>query len=86
MLDPLAHAGNAQAQYLLGGLYADGKGVAQDNNQAYMWYGIAAKQGSTEAAAKKNEIARKLQAAEIQQGNRLIQNYGANPTAGSDAP
>ncbi len=34
---PLAEAGNARAQFYVGGLYADGIGVPQDPVEAYLW-------------------------------------------------
>jgi TPR repeat protein len=38
-----------QAAYNLGLLYANGLGVAQDEKEAAVWYGLAAKQGHTQA-------------------------------------
>ncbi|MCH7931540.1 MAG: sel1 repeat family protein, partial [Proteobacteria bacterium] len=42
---PLAEAGLADAQAILGGLYRDGLGVARDYGAAARWYGAAARQG-----------------------------------------
>ena len=47
---PLAEAGDAHAQYNMGLLYAAGKGVTQDYNQAVEWYRKAAEQGVPAAA------------------------------------
>lgn len=49
LFKPLAEQGNAQAQYYLGVLYAQGNGVAQDYKQAVSWYIKAAEQGLTDA-------------------------------------
>ena len=49
---PLADAGNAAAQYQLGTLYAEGKGVAQSDATAAQWFQRAAEQGN--AAAQYN--------------------------------
>jgi hypothetical protein len=46
---PLAVAGNASAQYNLGKMYADGKGVPQDFAQAAQWFRQAADQGVEDA-------------------------------------
>jgi TPR repeat protein len=46
---PLAEQGDASAQYLLGLLYHDGKGVPQDYAQARDWYRKAAEQGNASA-------------------------------------
>ena len=44
-LQPLAKAGDAKAQRLLGKLYADGLGLDQDYKQAGRWYMAAAGSG-----------------------------------------
>jgi TPR repeat protein len=46
---PLARQGNADAQYNLGLLYHQGRGVARDTKQAHEWYTQAANQGQTDA-------------------------------------
>lgn len=43
---PLAKQGIAAAQYLLGGMYQDGEGVAQDYKEAVKWSRLAAEQGN----------------------------------------
>ncbi len=42
---PLAEAGDREAQYFLGNLYAKGAGVAQDHGLALHWFRAAAAQG-----------------------------------------
>jgi TPR repeat protein len=49
---PLADGGDAAAQHFLGTLYADGKGVEQNDATAFMWFQRAANQGN--AAAQYN--------------------------------
>ena len=44
-IEQAAEAGDAEAQFKLGALYANGKGVAQDSKQAMHWLRAAAKQG-----------------------------------------
>ena len=46
---PLAEQGDAGAQFNLGAMYANGRGVAQDYGQAIEWYRRAAEQGYAEA-------------------------------------
>ncbi len=46
---PLAEQGQVHAQYQLGLLYANGKGVTKDDAKARQWYEKAAIQGHTEA-------------------------------------
>jgi TPR repeat protein len=46
---PLADKGDAVAQYRLGTLYAEGKGVEQNDATAFMWMQRAAIQGNADA-------------------------------------
>ena len=46
---PLAEEGNADAQFCVGRLYANGFGVAMNDDLALQWYGRAAEQGHGEA-------------------------------------
>lgn len=48
---PLADRGNAEAQLMVGLLYANGHGVGQDVAEAYMWFLIAAANGNEHAAS-----------------------------------
>jgi TPR repeat protein len=49
---PLADGGNVEAQYRLGIMYAEGKGVAPDDGEAAVWFERAAERGN--AAAQYN--------------------------------
>ena len=46
---PLAEAGNPHAQYALGLIYAEGRGVKVDRVQAYVWLSRAIAQGDEDA-------------------------------------
>ncbi len=46
---PLAEKGDAAAQYYLGTLYAEGKGVSQNDATAFLWFERSAKQGNPDA-------------------------------------
>ena len=46
-----AEQGVAGAQYRLGVMYAEGKGVAQDDRESVRWFRLAAEQGDAEAQA-----------------------------------
>jgi TPR repeat protein len=46
---PLARAGNADAEHLLGLMYYMGRGVQQDYKQALLWHRRAAQQGKADA-------------------------------------
>ena len=49
---PLAEQGNAVAQYNLGVMYENGRGVPQDDKTAVKWYRLSAEQG--DAGAQSN--------------------------------
>ena len=44
-----ADAGEASAQFNLGGMYANGRGVPQDDAEAIAWYRRSAEQGQAGA-------------------------------------
>ena len=46
---PLAEAGDASAQFILGVMYFTGQGVPQDDAEAVKWYRLAADQGNANA-------------------------------------
>jgi len=78
ILAPLAQGGYSRAQDRLAGMYADGMGVARNYNQAYIWYSLAARGGSTTAPAGRDRMAKRLQPVEIQQADKLVENWRAN--------
>lgn len=47
--EPLARAGNTDAQSLLGNMYYNGEGVEQDYGESFLWYHLAAEQGNKNA-------------------------------------
>ena len=49
--------GYPPAQFNLGWMYANGKGVKLDNGLAYMWYSLAAAQGYEGAIESRNKVA-----------------------------
>lgn len=55
---PIAQSGDLDAQYYLGALYRDGKGVTQDYKVANKWFRKAAEQGQDEALFALSEVYR----------------------------
>ena len=51
MWRPLADQGYASAQFNLGTMYTNGRGVPKDDVQAVKWYRLAADQGNAFAQA-----------------------------------
>lgn len=60
-----ADLGMRDSQYNLGILYARGSGVEQDLAQSYKWFGIVAKAGDKDAEAKRDEVGKSLQPAQL---------------------
>jgi len=58
--EPLAEQGNAQAQWLLAGLYARGMGVARDYVQALKWSAIAGANGVEEGSIGRDLLRKKM--------------------------
>jgi TPR repeat protein len=55
---PLAEKGDAKAQFVLGEVYRDGRGIGRDLEQAASWYEKAARQGHTGAMVRLAEAYR----------------------------
>jgi localization factor PodJL len=55
-----AELGVRDSQYNLAILYARGLGVEKDLGQSWLWFSLAAQQGDTDAATKRDEIAREI--------------------------
>ena len=62
---PLADQGDASAQYNLGFMYSNGKGVLQDNVMAHMWYNTASVNGHDKAGEWRDERAGLMTPADI---------------------
>ncbi|SVB90616.1 uncharacterized protein METZ01_LOCUS243470, partial [marine metagenome] len=66
-----ADQGATEAQALLGALYAEGKGVMEDNVTAYAWVNIAAVNGLANGKKFKDLIAKKMTAEQITKAEAL---------------
>jgi peptidoglycan hydrolase-like protein with peptidoglycan-binding domain len=73
-----ADAGNSLAQFMMGRLYAEGRGVVADNTAAYMWYDLSAGNGNGRAIAARDSIAPKLDADELDRAQTLAAEWRAN--------
>ena len=72
LLRKAADQGNAKAQFALGEMYAAGRGVPQNNFQAYVWFSRAARAGNAEAKPRVEQVKAALQPAEVKQADRLL--------------
>lgn len=67
----LALRGDPDAALRVGDLFEAGRGTAANPNWAYVWYSVAEGRGVVEAKTKKDAIAKRLQAKEIEQADKL---------------
>ncbi|MBS7536910.1 SEL1-like repeat protein [Ancylobacter sonchi] len=65
--------GVRDSQYNLGVLYARGFGVAADQLQAWRWFALAAARGDQEAAARRDEIAARLDTDTLASARKALQ-------------
>ena len=68
---PLAERGDDRAQYWLGMIYYEGRGVPKDDVRAYMWLTLAANQGNRGARVGRDGVARRLSDAQVSEAEAL---------------
>jgi peptidoglycan hydrolase-like protein with peptidoglycan-binding domain len=80
-----ADAGNSAAQYMMGRLYAEGRGVVQDKVAAYMWFDLSASNGNSSAITARDAVAAELDSEQIDRAQDLAAEWravrSAMPTA-----
>jgi len=81
----LAEEGNADAQLMLGYLYAEGEGVLQDFVQAHKWFNLSASRGNTRAKKARNMITDKMTPEQIATAQRLAGEWRPKIPAGKTA-
>lgn len=79
----LANQGDADAQFILGDMYANGQGTEKDGVTAYMWYDIAARNGANGADAIRDDYGTGLSPAEIDKAKQMAGEW--RPQSGSGA-
>ncbi len=77
---PLAERGHADAQYSLGVMYSQGRGVPQDYVQAHMWFNLAAArllpgEGFNAAIQERNLVAELMTSAQIAKAQKLLREW-----------
>jgi TPR repeat protein len=70
---PLAEAGNAKAQSIMGVIYRKGQGVAPNSARAFMWLSVAAARGDAKAKAELKEVSKEMTPAEITRAQAMMQ-------------
>jgi peptidoglycan hydrolase-like protein with peptidoglycan-binding domain len=85
-LEPLAAAGDARAQLLLGRMHAAGQGVLQDYVRAHLLLNLAAASGIDGAAAARDELAGRMTPQQIADAQQAAAAWTAAPAAGIASP
>ena len=62
----MAAMGNVKAQYILGEMYEEGRGVKEDQDKAISWYTKAQKNGHKKAASSIERIKDKIRQAKLE--------------------
>lgn len=74
-----AEKGNAPAQFSLGFVYERGLGLPQDYVRAYMWFSLAAAQGTKGAAEWRERLAAGMSPAQITEAQKLASEWRPKP-------
>jgi localization factor PodJL len=74
------HYGVRDSQFNLGVIYARGLGPAQDLAESYKWFTIAAAQGDTDAAQRRDEVAKAMSPEELAKAKADSQGWQVQPT------
>jgi peptidoglycan hydrolase-like protein with peptidoglycan-binding domain len=70
-----AQSGHAAAQYMLGRLYQEGRGVDRDLVQAYAWYDVSALAGYSPAGSARDALGPQLTAGQLQTATQLASQF-----------
>ena len=83
-----ADYGLPDSQYNLGILYGRGIGMPANLPEAYKWFSLAAREGDQEAASKRDDVGRRLDAASLAAATAAAQGWIAleQPEAAMQAP
>lgn len=67
----LAEAGDPDAQFVMGRMFARGEGVLQDYVEAHKWYNLASSRGQRLAVASRDALATQMTSEQIAQAQEL---------------
>lgn len=70
---PLAEAGNAKAQSVLGVMYRRGQGVGRNSVRAFLWFSRAAARGDARAKAELREVSQAMTPEEMSKAREMAQ-------------
>jgi uncharacterized protein len=67
--------GLAEAQYILGVMYANGEGVPQDDVTAHMWLNLSVAKGNLTALEARDRVAKRMTPAQIAEAQKLAREW-----------
>ena len=70
-----AHEGDIDAQYGLGLIYAEGRGVPQDDATAFFWLTRAVEQGDRDAETLRNQVAAGMTSEQFDRADLMMKHY-----------
>jgi TPR repeat protein len=70
-----ATRGEVDAQYGMGLIYAEGRGVEQDEAKAYFWLTLAMEQGDKDAEVLRRVVAESMTPEQFTQADILLKDY-----------
>ena len=77
-----AARGVPDSQYNLGVLYARGIGVEQNFGESFRWFALAAQAGDQDAASKRDDVAKRLDAQTLSAVRATVQSWAPESAAG----
>jgi TPR repeat protein len=75
LVRPLAEQGNARAQFDLGVIYNNGRGVPQDYVLSYMWFNLSAARGEPEAAERRDFVQQSMSPPQVAEAQKLAREW-----------
>ena len=72
--------GVRDSQFNLAVLFARGLGTQQDLVRSYQWFAVAAAQGDDEAGRKRDEVAARLQPADLARAKTVVERWRVTPS------
>jgi TPR repeat protein len=72
---PAANQGDANAQFDLGVVHVNGRGVLQDYVVAHMWFSLAAARGDTKAAEHRDMLAKDMSPAQLADAQKMARDF-----------
>ena len=69
---PLAQAGHAKAQNVLGVMYRKGEGVTRSSAKAFMWFSLAAKKGEPDAKASLQAVTKDMTPSDMTHATEMM--------------